>query len=272
MTGSIGPDDSRPGGDALDRAIDEALAAELRGGPGDVRAKVLARLDEPIEERTSRWWSILLRPALLPAAGAVLIIVGVAVSWWQVDDQLRRSGAGLGPAGTGRVEQPQAAGSLAQKVPAPPAAPAPGGEALSSPSPGEGRPSTHGEQRREGSLRAGTSQAARRNDRVFAASLLEMDALSRPKGIAAAGTVVGDEDEPEPLLPGAVGGNLGDPIRPIPRPRPVVISTLVAAPIVVAPIVDAPPVSTLATPVSTLSIDHSSRDQTGPGKSGGVRP
>lgn len=256
MTGSLGPSDSRPDGDALDRAIDEALAAELRGGPGDVRAKVLARLDEPVEDRTSRWWSMLLRPALLPAAGAVLIVVGVAVSWWQVDDQLRRAGSGRGRAGAGRVEQPQAAGSLAQKAPASPSAPAPGGEALSSLSPAEGR----------------TSRVARRNDRIFAASLLEMDALSRPRGIAAARTVIGDEDEPEPLVPGAVGGNLGDPIRPIPRPRSVVIPTLVAAPIVVAPIVDAPPVSTLATPVSTLSIDSSSRDQTGPGKSGGVRP
>jgi hypothetical protein len=111
-----------------------------------------------------------------------------------------------------------------------------------------------------------------RNNRVFAASLLEMDALSRPKGIAAAGTVTADEDEPESFLPGAVGGDLGDPIRPIPRPRPVAIPPLVAAPIVVAPIVSAPPVSTLATPASTLSIDNSSRDQTGPGKSGGVRP
>jgi hypothetical protein len=256
MTGSLGPNDSRPDGDALDRAIDEALAAELRGGPGDLRTKVLARLEEPVEDRTSRWWSILLRPALLPAAGAVLIVIGVAVSWWQVNEQLRRSGAGLGRAGAGRAEQPQAAGTVAQKVPASPAAPAPGGAALSPPSPAEGR----------------TSQAARRNDRVFAASLLEMDALSRPKGIAAAGTVVADEDEPGSLLPGAVGGDLGDPIRPIPRPRPVVIPTLVAPPIVVAPIVDAPPVSTLATPVSTLSIDNSSRDQTGPGKSGGVRP
>jgi len=255
MTGSIGPDDSRPNGDALDRAIDEALAAELRGGPGDLRTMVLARLDEPVEDRTSRW-STLLRPAMLPVAGAVLIVIGVAVSWWQVDEQLRRSGTGLGRAGAGRVEQPRAAGTLAQKVPALPAAPAPGGEALSPPSPAEGR----------------TSQATSRNDRVFAASLLEMDALSRPKGIAAAGTIVADDDESDSLLPGAVGGDLGDPIRPIPRPRPVVIPTLVAAPIVVAPIVDAPPVSTLATPVSTLSIDNSSRDQTGPGKSGGDRP
>jgi len=84
--------------------------------------------------------------------------------------------------------------------------------------------------------------------------------------------VVAPDEEPEPFLPGAPGWNLGEPIKPIPRPRPVAIPPLVAAPVVVAPIVDAPPVSTLATPVSTLSTDNSSRDQTGPGKSGGVRP
>lgn len=249
MTGSLGPGDSGPDGEALDRAIDAALAAELHGGPGDLRAKVLASLEEPVEDRRSRWWSPLLRPALLPAAGAVLIVVGVAVSWWQVDQQLRGAGAG-------RIGQPRASGALTQKTPAPPAAPVQRGEALTAPSPAEGR----------------KPQAVSRDNRVFAASLLEMDALSRPKGIAAAGTVTADEDEPESFLPGAVGGNLGDPIRPIPRPRPVVIPTLVAAPIVVAPIVVAPPVSTLASPASTLSIDNSSRDQTGPGKSGGVRP
>jgi hypothetical protein len=98
-----------------------------------------------------------------------------------------------------------------------------------------------------------------------------MDRLSRPKGIAA-DAVLADDDEPESFLPGAVGGDLGDPIKPIPRPRPVVIPPIVMAPIVTAPIADAPPVSTLATPVSTLSTDSSSRDQTGPGKSGGIRP
>ena len=93
MTGSLGPDDSRPDGDALDRAIDDALRAVLRGGPGDLRTKVLARLEEPVDDRPSRW-STLLRPAMLPVAGAVLIVLGVAVSWWWVDDQLDRIGSG----------------------------------------------------------------------------------------------------------------------------------------------------------------------------------
>jgi hypothetical protein len=258
MTGSLGPNDSRPDGDALDRAIDDALRAALRGGPGDLRTKVLARLEEPVEDRPSRW-STLLRPAMLPVAGAVLIVLGVAVSWWQVDEQLRRAGSGRGAASSARTSGPSAAGTAATRGAAPQAAPSVADNA----SP-------------VSQLAAGPDSGRRRGtrgaDRIFAASLLEMDALGRPKGIAAAGTVIADDDEPEPFLPGALGGDLGDPIKPIPRPRLVVIPTLVAAPIVTAPIVDAPPVSTLATPVSTLSIDNSSRDQTGPGKSGGVRP
>ncbi len=257
MTGNLGSDGRRRDGDALDRAIDDALAAELRGGPGDLRTKVLARLEEPVGDRPSRW-SALFPPAMLPVAGAALIIVGVAVSWWQVDGQLSRAGAGRSQASSVRAARPRASGTVATRGPAPQVAPTVANSA-SPVSP----------------LAAGSASSGRRatrgSDRVFAASLLEMDALSRPKGVAADAVVAPDE-EPEPFLPGAVGGDLGDPIKPIPRPRPVVIPPLVAARIVVAPIVDAPPVSTLATPVSTLSIDNSSRDQTGPGKPGGIRP
>jgi hypothetical protein len=257
MTDSLGSDDGRRDGDALDRAIDDALAAELQGGPGDLRSKVLARLEESVEDRPSRW-SALFRPAMLPVAGAVLIVVGVAVSWWQVDEQLSRAGAGRRQASSGRAAGPRASGTMATRGPASQAAPA---VANSGPT--------------VSPLAAGTASGGRRatrgSDRVFAASLLEMDAMSRPKGVAA-DVVVADEDEAWSFLPGAVGGNLGDPIRPIPRPRPVAIPPIVVAPIVALPIVDAPPVSTLATPVSTLSTDNSSRDQAGPGKPGGIRP
>jgi hypothetical protein len=264
MTGSLGRDDSRTDGDALDRAIDDALRAELRGGPGDLRAKVLARLEEPADERTSWWRSTLLRPALLPAAGAVLIVVGVALSWWQVDDQLGRIGSGRYLADARLASRSPASGTVARGGSSAAEVRIPAGAPATSASPAASR----GAQAASRGPRGGTVGV----DRIFAASLLEMDALSRPKGIAAAGAVAADEDETESFLPGAIGGNLGDPIRPIPRPRPIVIPPIGAAPIAALPIVDAPPVSTLATPVSTLSTDSSSRDQTGPGKSGGVRP
>jgi hypothetical protein len=257
MTGTFGSDDGQPG-DALDRAIDDALAAELRGGPGDLRARVLARLEEPVEDRPSRW-SALLRPALLPAAGVALIVVGVAVSWWRVDRDLEWAGSGQPRKSVARTTQPQPTSGLkASKGPAPQVAAAEAGHPAQA-STAVAQPATA--ERRPADVRG----------RVFAASLLAMDAMARPKGVAA-DTVVAPDEEPESFLPGAVGGELGDPIRPIPKPRPVAISPLVAPPIVVAPIVDAPPVSTLATPVSTLSTDNSSRGQTGPGKLGGVRP
>ena len=264
MTGDIEPGGSGPKRDALDRAIAAALAAELRGGPGDLRTKVLARLEEPVEDRPSRWWSTLLRPALLPAAGAVLIVVGVAVSWWQVDDQLDRIGSGRYLGDARLASRSPASGTVARGGSSAADVRIPAGAPATSASPAASREPQAAGRRPPVGTRGG--------DRVFAASLLEMDALSRPKGIAAAGTVIADDDEPASFLPGALGGDLGDPIRPIPRPRPVAIPPLVAAPIVVAPIVDAPPVSTLATPAGTLSRDSSSRDQTGPGKSGGVRP
>ena len=258
MTANTAPHGGRRDEDALDRVLDAALKAELGDAPRNLRAQVLERLEAPVEERLSPL-SFLLRPAILPVAGAVLIVLGVAVSWWQVDEQLSRAGAGRGQANSGRAAAgPRASGTVATRGPASQAAPAapvsaPPGSPLSARSDSGGR------------------RAGRGADRVFAASLLELDALSRPKGVAA-DAVVAPDDEPESFLPGAVGGDLGDPIRPIPKPRPVAISPLVAPPIVVAPIVDAPPVSTLATPVSKLSIDNSSRDQTGPGKPGGVRP
>jgi hypothetical protein len=252
MTGNHERDDWRRADAALDRAIDDALAEELRGGPGDLRARVLARLAEPVEARPSRW-SALFRPAMLPAAGAALIVVGVAVSWWQADEQLSRAGAGRS-----RREQPAASARAVAGSRTPAAAPAPAGETSAA-----------------SSVAAAPARTGRRtgaaDNRVFAASWLGMDNLSRPKGLAA-DTVTAGEDEDESFLPGAVGGDLGDPIKPIPRPRPIAISPIVTAPVVAAPIVDAPPVSTLATTVSTLSGDSSSRDQTGPGKPGGVRP
>ena len=278
MTGSLGPDDSRPDGDALDRAIDAALAAQLRGGPGDLRTAVLARLEEPVGDRPTRW-SALFRPAMLPAAGAVLIVLGVAVSWWRVDDQLGRIGSGRYLADARLASRSPASGTVARGGSPAAEERIRSGAPATSASPAASREPQAALRLKASSIEGARSgQASRRppvgtrgGDRVFAASLLEMDALSRPKGIAADAVVAADE-EYEQVLPGAIGGGLGDPIMPIPRPRPVAIVPIVTAPIVTAPIVDAPPVSTLATPASTLSTDSSSRDQSGPGKSGGVRP
>jgi hypothetical protein len=236
--------DSRRDGDGLDRVIDDALESVLRGGRGDLRSHVLARLDEPVEGRRSPFL-FLLRPASLPVAGAMLIIAGVAVSWWRVDGQLGRAGAGAARTSVSRTDQRRPAATIAAAA----SSPAPAVETLPAEAPAR-------QERR----------ALSSGDRVFASSWLAMDAASRPKGLADDSVFAGEEDS-ESFLPGATAGDLGDPIRPIPRLRPIVI-----APIVAAPIADAPPVSTLATPAGTLPGDNSSRDRTGPGKPGGVRP
>lgn len=100
-----------------------------------------------------------------------------------------------------------------------------------------------------------------------AASLLEMDAMSTPATVAADTVLLGDDAEPAPVLPGAVGGDLGDPIKPMPPLRPIVIQPIVSAPIVVAP-----PVSTLAPAIETIpTVGDLTRDPSDPAKPGGVR-
>ena len=79
--------------------------------------------------------------------------------------------------------------------------------------------------------------------------------------------IPGDDAELASTLPGAMGGDLGDPIKPLPPLR-----LLVIPPIVVAPILEAPPVSTLAPTVSTIpTVGEIPRDPSDPGKPGGVR-
>jgi hypothetical protein len=252
MTGNSGRDDSRRNGDALDRVIDDALETVLRGGPGDLRARVLARLDESVDERPSRMFRFL-RPAMLPVAGVLLIVGGVALGWWRVDGQLSSAGAGQSVASTARAGRPRPSSTVAAAGRPSTGVPAPSGETSAVPA---GVAAPAGRERR----------AASPNDRIFASSWLDMDALSRPKGIAADSVTAGDDDS-DSILPGAVAGDLGDPIRPIPRLRLIAIP-----PILTAPIADAPPISTLAEPAGTLSGDNNSRGRTDPGKPGGVRP
>jgi hypothetical protein len=265
MTAGPRRDDKQQPGDALDRAIDETLGAAMRTHAVDLREPVLARLDEPAEAPVA-WWRFVLRPALLPAAGAALIVVGVVLAWQHVDDTLARIGA------------PRPATTVARTTPHPAAAPttkADGARGVTAP------PSILPEGTRRARVASAPATAAATtaamspsgrpvaaaSQRVAAASLPDMDATSKPAGVVADTVLMGDDAGPEPVLPGAVGGDLGDPIKPMPPLRPIVIQ-----PIVAAPIVDAPPVSTLASPVGTIpTVGEISRDPSGPGKPGGVR-
>jgi hypothetical protein len=242
--------------DAIDRAIDGTLESALHAHAVDLRERVLARLDEPVRPSPA-WWQPLARPALLPVAGAVLLAIGVTITWRHVDDKLARAGAPR-----------SAATAAARRTPAAPALPkvAPARQFVALPA----TEKTAAQPPVASAVLAAARSARQRrasaaDTRVAAASFLEMDAMSAPAHGAVESASKGDDAGPS--LPGAPAGDLGDPIKPMPPIRPIVIQ-----PISAAPILDAPPVSTLAQPVSTLSTGEFSRDPSGPGKSGGVRP
>jgi hypothetical protein len=244
MSTSHRPHDTRRPADPLDRLIDEAVAAELRTGPVDLRAQVLARLDEPVGKRRVRglgWLAAGARmPALLPVAGALVMVVAIGALWQRANDQL------------GRNTFQSAARGGAPLVPGPPAVegttPAPAaGSTAESP---VAEPPSGARDARTAAARPAKSPA-----------WLEADDERKEADL---GALLVDPIVEEVRLPGAPAGDLGDPIAPMPRPEPIVIQ-----PIATPPIPEAPPVSTLARPVGTLT-GEVSRDRQDPGKPGGM--
>ena len=245
MTAGSRRDEEHKPEDALDRVIDETLGAAMRAHPVDLRERVLARLDETADAPPA-WWRFVLRPALLPAAGAALVVVGVALTWQHVDHTLARIGT---PRTATRVAATRTHAAPAPKTMTEGARAASPAVAMVA-----ARPSSGPAVRAVG-------------QRIVAASLLDTDAMSKPAAVAADVVLLGDDAAAAPVLPGAMGGDLGDPIKPMPPLRPLVIQ-----PIVTAPIIEAPPVSTLAPPVGVLpTVGEISRDPSDPGKPGGVR-
>ena len=245
--------------DALDRAIDETLGAAMHAHVVDLRERVMARLDETADAPPA-WWQFVLRPALLPAAGAALIVVGVVLTWQHVDYTLARIGSRQPTASVARASLPPSPSGL-QRTSGPSSSATLKGRPTTVhvlPSPLPPSPSA---------LRRTGVPAAAGDHVVLAASLPDTDATSKPAGVAADTVLMGDEAAAAPALPGAMGGNFGDPIKPMPPLRPIVIQ-----PIVPAPIVEAPPVSTLAPAVETIpTVGDLTRDPSDPGKPGGVR-
>jgi hypothetical protein len=224
-------DDARRTDDALDRVVDEAVEAALGAGPVDLRAQVLARLDEPADSRRRPSWISV--PALLPVAGTLLMMVGVGILWQHANEQL---GKGARYAATHRVSSQRPA---AADIP-------PTGRTASTEPAAAVSPATT------------VSRLPRRGTK--APAWLESD---NEQKVAGASTLLVDTDLDPPDLPGAPAGDLGDPISPMPRMRPIVIQPIATLPISVAP-----PVSTLGKPIGTVA-DEVSRDRQDPAKSGG---
>lgn len=244
MTGHEREDGAGQAADAVDRLIDEAVAASLDSlaRPVELREKVLARLEHHPEQEDHGWRlrALVLRPALLPALGALLLVAGVATLWERADRQLSTSSS---PGAIARrapaVERPDARETVRTQPPA---------VARDDARPPEPRRSSP----------AGPRPASQATRVFAAASLLDMDAAASPVP-----TLSADSDA-SASLPGAPAGNLGDPISPMPRPRPISIDPLATPPIEMAP-----PISTLGKPVSTLA-DEAGRDPLDPGKPGGL--
>ncbi len=276
MTAGSRRDHEHQPGDALDRAIDQTLGAAMHAHTVDLRGQVLARLDEPADAPAA-WWRFVLRPALLPAAGAALLVIGVAFTWRHVDDTLARIGSRQPTASVARAPLPPSPSGLRRTGVPPPSSSAtlkgrpttahalPSSSATLPFDSGASRPrSGHPEQRRGVKGRPTTV--------ILAASLPDMTATSTATAVAADTVLMGDDASPAPSFPGAPAGDLGDPIKPMPPLRPLEIHPIVPSPIVTPQIADAPPVSTLAAPVSPLpTVGEISRDPSDPGKPGGVR-
>jgi len=260
MTGNERQDDARRPGDALDRIIDEAVETALRAESVDLRERVMAAIDGGPDGQRHTWMggsrrfrlpALLLRPAFLPAVGALMLVAGIATLWERVDQQLSNPvahSAGHAVSARPRPSRPPEATGSRPPAAAPQVASATPAAPITSPNPATKRP----------------VRTAVRDTRLFAASFLEMDAAAGGGKVTGAALIMSDDDETaEPALPGAPVGKEGDPMAFMPKPRPIVIR-----PIATPPITEAPPVSTLGKPVGTLT-DDAARERQDPGKPGG---
>lgn len=256
------PDDARRRNDPLDRLIDEAVESHLRARPVDLRAQVLEAIDRGSGGADGRATSAIdrgsedpgysggdaprrlwLRPAFLPVAGALLMMAGVGILWQHANERLGDRVAQTRPTSAASVPAPAAAGGstvAGAPNPTPPAA-----------------------ARVEAPHRAERLDRPTRAPKAFA--WLESDDDRKVVGTVAM-LAEGDSDvadTEETTLPGAPAGDLGDPVAPMPKLKPIDIR-----PIATPPMTMAPPVSTLAKPVSSLT-DEATRDRQDPGKPGG---
>jgi hypothetical protein len=242
--GAVG---DRTGGDALDRLIDEAVESMLDARRVDLRATVLARIDASDSSASSisnwsRW--------LVPVAGVAVIVLALGVLLRHTNQQI---GGGPHP-----LVARQAAAVAAPPSVAPSQAP-PVETAAAAVTPTRVRHASVAGQATT-YRRIGVSDHS--VSRVFATSWLEMDAMSGA-GLVTGASVLLDEDPDEEALPGAPAGELGDPIAPMPKPRPIAIR-----PIATPPIANAPTVATLGRPLGAL-VEETARESKDAGKPGG---
>ena len=231
-----GSDDER---DELDRLIDGALDRMKGGGqPIDVRAGVLARLDESGGAAPAPWaaWVAWRPAAALGAVALVVLLAAVTVSRLTVD----RGGSAADPRSMAAHTEPAdsapgPAREVATLVQAEPS------RTDATPPVGRRRPATG----------AGEDASIGSTEDMTESEHEPAEALAR------AGLT----------LPGAPAGNPGEPIPALPAPPPVVIPAIAPAPIVVVP-----SVGDLGRPLGNLPIADPARVIANIEKSGGTSP
>ncbi|HEY3383750.1 MAG TPA: hypothetical protein VGK32_18450 [Vicinamibacterales bacterium] len=242
------PDQASPGQaspDPLDGVIDAALRTMGDTPPVDLRLSVLARLDGGDRGSAGPWgqpFAVLLRPAAMALVGTLVILFGIVASWQHANRHIE-------------ALQSRPAGRMAREV----GKPLPGDMAARAVEPTVAKKTAPTD---AGAPAAGLA-ARRGRQRAFP------EGPERPVLAASlAGGILVDDfvslfgNEPAgPCLPGAPAGDLGDPILPMPPPRPITF----------VPVVPAPPVSDLAMPVSAVPAGEPTRDPSGPNQSGGNR-
>jgi hypothetical protein len=232
----------KPGLEEADHLIEEALRALTAAPPVDLRARVLVELGRA-PARPTRPRRLLLSPRVVATALLAMAVVTTVTVWLS---QARR-------------QTPRPASSLAMPLASSTVAPA-GFTAPSEPVRG------HLKAPRAGS-RARRAAPADLGAALTSARPTASTKVASGNAWASADLVVDLDDSPGPHLPGAPAGDLGDPIAPLPHPRPIVIP-----PIAPLPIVTAPPVSELGAPVSAPSNEGIARESLSPGKNGGSCP
>jgi hypothetical protein len=218
----------------VDRVIDAALRSIARPADVDLRRQVLVRLDQADQNDSASW---LARPRLLVASAAAIATI--------------LAGLLLGPQLFERAPEERMAQGTAPAEAALPSRSLPAASPVPAPSAGEVSKATapSNTEGRKVSRRPATVQAWR------------WPAAAEPLGDVHQLFPLGAEPDPEPLLPGAPTGELGEGLRPMAALRPITI----------LPIETAPPISELSRPVSELTATARPAETSTTGSSGGRR-
>jgi hypothetical protein len=191
-------DDRTPGGDELDRLLDDELQAMARPPAVDLRARVMTAIEG---RENGAGFRVPWLPLAL--AAAAVVVAAVALTTWR---------PWIGPPDEGR-EVRRDAGHVARQADVPTGAPDVRMKPDATYEPGEAR----------AELRPATSTPV--------ASGFTLTSSAPPARVGASALIVMDDDDvPVSALPGAPAGELGDPLEPLPMRPAITFAPIETAP------------------------------------------